>query len=179
MRLWSDAEFQRVARHTRLAARTLEACHDVMVDGMSGADAARKHKLFHAQVSRSVRALHDRQEAMVNSAVEITIDNEALLKFTVLQIAKKMMGDKFEIVEASPGATYEGPIMNNSHGFLVQRVGRSGVLHDVGVFASPPPLNCPLLITYAKDGLTATATKSERAPEPEFNPSRRREDMSR
>lgn len=176
---WSDAEFQRIARNTRLSARTLEACRDVMVTGVPGAEAARTHKMFHAQISRSVKTLRDTQQAMVNSAVEIAIDNDALLKFTVIQIAKKMMGEKFEVRTAAPGETYEGPVLNNSHGFLIQQVGRSGVMHDVGVFSANPPLNIPLKIVYSVDGLKATATKSERALEAEFNPNRRRDDMAR
>lgn len=179
MSLWSDAEFQRVALSTRLSARTLAACRDVMVDGVHGADAARTHKMFHAQISRSITALREKQLTMLNSAVEVAVDNDALLKFTVLQIGKKMMGDGFEVRNASPGSTYEGPILSNSHGFLVQKVGRSGVMHDLGAFASPPPLNRPLTIAYSEDGLKATVTETEHVHEPEVNWGRRRDDVAR
>lgn len=161
MSLWTDVEFQRVAMSTRLSERSISACRAVLVDGMSGADAAKEYKFFHAQISRSLATLKSRQESMVESATHLITDKEALLKFAVLQIAKTMKGEGFTVQDALPGNTYDGPILFSSHGFVVQQVGRTGVLHDLGVLDAIPQLNKRHLITYPGGDGPVRASVSE------------------
>lgn len=164
MSLWTDPEFQRSALGTRLSDRTLAACRAVLVDGLSGVEAAAAHKMFPAQISRALGVLRDKQAEMINSA-KTRKDDGALLKFTAEQIAKGMVGDGLEIVDAKPGKTYEGPVIVNTHGFLVQKVGRRGVIHDLGEFDKMPPANVPLSITYPAGKGKAHVNEMSTAPE--------------
>lgn len=170
--MWSPEDFQRVAVSTKLSARTLAACRDVLVDGKSGVDAAAEHGMPPPQISRGLKILRDRQEEMIKSAKYLTQDTN-LLKFTAEQVAKNIIGDEFEIEDAQPGKRYEGMPVVNTHGFFVQRVGRSGVIHDVGKLDQVPAMNSRVRIEYPKDGGLA---KVERL-EPGF--ARRAEDLGK
>jgi hypothetical protein len=163
MSLWSETEFQRIAAGTKLSERTLEACHDVLVDGVPGADVARKRNLLHAHISRSINSLRGKQMEMVDSATALVSDTTVLFKFAVLQMAKQTVGAGFDVRDASPGHTYEGPVVVNSHGFLVQRIGPTGVLHDIGALERLPSANSVLRITYPYDGV-GKASVSEVLP---------------
>ena len=166
MSLWTDVEFQRIAMSTRLSERSIIACRAVLVDGMTGSEAAKEYKMFPAHISRTLATLKARQEEMVESATHLTTDTEALLKFTVLQIAKAMKGEGFIVQDASPGNIYDGPILLSSHGFVVQQVGRTGVRHDLGVLESVPQLNKRHLITYPSGDGPVRATVTEVNPLP-------------
>ena len=160
MILWTEADFQRVALTTKLAERTLAACRDVLVGGVSGVEAAQNWQLFPAQISRSVGILKNKQIEMLESANSLREDSN-LLKHTAIQIAKCMMGDKFNVVDAVPGKSYEGPVIVNSHGFLVQKIGLSGIAHDLGDFKVVPPLNKPLEISYSSRGVSPSVSEIE------------------
>lgn len=157
---WTEADFQRVAHNTKLGERTKEACRSVLVDGVSGVDAAAKHKVFAAQISRGLATLRERKQKMVQSAVSLQ-ENTALLRFTAGQVAKAMFGEGLVVEDAQPGKQYEGPVVVNSHGFVVQKVGRSGVVHDLGNLDKLPVLNSPLTISYPKGSGQATVTQLE------------------
>ena len=163
MSVWSETEFQRVAAGTKLSERTLAACRDVLVDGLPGSEVARKHHVFQSQISRSIGLLQKRQLEIVENASALYFDTTAFLKAAVLQIAKHAIGDNFDVQDASPGRTYEGPILVNSHGFLVQRVGRTGILHDAGALERIPTSNAAQSITYPRDGV-GKASVSEVLP---------------
>ena len=178
MPLWSESDFQRVALATKLADRTLSACRDVLVDGVAGVDAAQQWQIFPAQISRSVGILREKHQQMLESAVSLQQDAN-LLKYTAVQVAKCMMGEKFNVIDAAPGKSYEGPVILNSHGFLVQKVGLSGIAHDLGVFSNVPPLNVPMAIEYPKDGGRPSMVTVE-FEERRMNPNgRRSEDRGR
>ena len=72
---------------------------------------------------------------------------------------------------AQPGQLYEGPIIVQSKGYLVQKVGRTGVLHDLARFTTIPPLNENLQIAYALDGGMARVGAAP-APEKSKGPER-------
>lgn len=148
---WSDADFDRFAFGTKLAGRTLDACKEVLVDGVAGVDAASKYKLFPGQVSRAVGVLRSKREEMVESAQALQ-DETALLKFTAMQVAKKMEGPSLRISEPEPGKSYEGAIIVSTHGFAVQKIGRSAVVHDLGKLDGLPSSNVAVSITYPLNG---------------------------
>ncbi len=54
---WTEDEFKRVAATTQLSSRTLAACHDALVCGVSIGDAAARHGLITPQVSRGLKIL--------------------------------------------------------------------------------------------------------------------------
>jgi hypothetical protein len=54
---WTEDEFKRVAATTQLSSRTLAACHDVLVGGVSIGDAAARHNLITPQVSRGIKII--------------------------------------------------------------------------------------------------------------------------
>jgi hypothetical protein len=168
MSLWTEFEFQRVALGTRLSDKTLEACRDVLIEGMSGVEVATKHKLFPAQISRSIGTLRDKQREMLVSA-DALMEGVARMKYTVEQLAKDAMGSKFNVTEAEPGKSYEGPILTGAHGFFVQQVGRSGILHDSGRLDKIPPHGLLLVIKYPANAHAGKASVNEkdRAPAPE------------
>lgn len=157
MPLWNEADFQRVALATKLGKRTLEACRDVLVSGMPGVEAAQRWKLLPPQISRGVNTLKSKQTQMLESADSLKVDSN-LLKYTAIQIAKLMMGERFNVVDAVPGKVYEGPIILNSHGYLVQKIGAVGVAHDLGNFQQAPQLNSPVSIGYTNEGMSPLVT---------------------
>ena len=158
MSLWPEVEFQRVALSTKLSERTLAACHDVLVDGMSGVDAAARNKMFPAQISRAVGTLRDKQLSMVELA-ETLKDEGALLKFTAHQVAKTLMGEA-AVLDAIPGQSYDGWIVASTPGFLIQKVGRCAVVHDLGNFEEIPKPNSATVISYPDNGMKAVLSES-------------------
>lgn len=151
MSRWSEEDFLRVAHSTKLNARTLAACHEVLVGGVPGVEVAARLQIFPAQISRGVGILKSKHHEMIESAGALMVDKN-LLKYTMVQIAKCMVGEKFSVSDAEVGRTYTGPIILNTHGFLVQKVGKHGVAHDLGQFDKIPPLNALLSITYPENG---------------------------
>lgn len=159
---WNGTDFQRVALSTRLSERTLSACRDVLVEGMSGIDAAAKWQLFPAHISRSVGVLKNKQIELLESATTLQKDSN-LLKHTVALISKSMFGEKFNVFDAASGQSYDGPIVINSHGFLVQKVRAHGVMHDLGAFEKIPAINVPLNIDYSNKGPRPVVTDISRS----------------
>ena len=154
---WSETDFQRIALSTKLTERTLAACRDVLVDGAPGVEAASRWQLFPAQISRAVGVLKNKQSQLLESATTLQNDSN-LLRHTVTLISKSMFGEKFNVVNAAPGQAYEGPVVINSHGFLVQKVRTHGVIHDLGAFEKAPTLNIPLSIDYSNENTRPVVT---------------------
>lgn len=157
MSLWNEKDFQRVALSTKLSERTQAACRAVLVDGVTGVEAAAQWQMFPAQISRSISVLRNKQSQLLESAT--TLQNESsLLRHTAALVAKTMFGEKFNVVDAVPGQAYDGPLVLNTHGFMVQKVRAHGVTHDLGAFDKPQPLNVPLRIDYPMDGAKPVVT---------------------
>jgi hypothetical protein len=157
MSRWTESEFQRVAMGTKLSGRTLAACSSVLVDGMSGIDAAAQHKMTTPQISRGIGVLRDQREQIVTDAKVLRLD-DVILKYAAEKAAKNLLGPGLAIGDALPGKAYEGPMIVNTPGFMVQKVGRGGVMHDLGKFEQMPVINIPLVIAYPKDGGKAVVT---------------------
>ncbi len=157
MTLWTQSEFDRYAFGTKLSDRSLAACKEVLVDGVAGVEAAARHKIFPAQVSRSIALLRNKQAEMLLSAESLK-DENALLKYTAAQVAKTMVGASLKIEDAEPGKTYEGPMIVSTHGFVVQKTGRGAAIHDLGNLPRLPEPNVPVSITYPRNGEKATVT---------------------
>lgn len=151
MERWTEDEFRRVARVTRISERTLDACKDVLVDGMTGIAAAEKHKIFAAQISRAITTLRDKQTKMIEFA-SASKESDEMLQYLATEVAKALHGQDFQCSLAKPGQAYEGPVVVQSKGYLVQKVGLSGVLHDVARFSALPALHENLRIVYDKEG---------------------------
>ncbi|WP_304350887.1 hypothetical protein [Comamonas testosteroni] len=157
---WSEDELRRVAAETRLSARTIDACRDVLVMGMSGVSAAEKHKMFAAQISRSLTTLREKQADM-NKPVGLGPESVGLEQYIASEVARALMGQDFECRLAQPGQSYEGPMLAQSKGFLVQKVGRSGILHPVAGFDHIPTMNTPLTVSYEKGSSKAQVSMSQ------------------
>ncbi|ART61521.1 hypothetical protein CBP36_21385 (plasmid) [Acidovorax carolinensis] len=154
---WTENEFQRVARTTRISTRTLDACKDVLVDGMSNMAAAAKHKMFAPQISRAVTTLREKQAEQMKFA-SIRKESDEMMQYIASEVARHLFGQEFETTLAQPGCSYEGPVVVQSKGYLVQKVGRGGVLHNVAAFDNLPQLQQTLRIDYdAKGNLTGIA----------------------
>lgn len=148
MSLWTEEEFQRAALQTRLKDSTKAACRMVLVQGVKGGEAAAEHKIFQSQLSRGLALLKEKQSEMSQSAQALQ-SAETLGKMTAIQIARNLLGVGLGVDDAEPGNSYEGPVIVNNSGFLIQKVGRSGVAHDLGKLDKNPPLNVPIVIQYA------------------------------
>lgn len=157
---WTEDEFRRAALGTRISERTLEACKDVLIEGMSGIDAADKHRIFASAISRAVTTLREKHSHIVEFAA-VSEKADEMLQYAATKVAKARLGDDFECTVAEPGQTYEGQVIAQSKGYIVQKVGRSGVLHDVARFSELPPFNRNLQIAYDQAGGLA---KVERLP---------------
>lgn len=56
---WTEDEFLQVAITSQLTKRTLDACHDVLVGGISSSEAAIRHGVIQPQVSRGLKILQN------------------------------------------------------------------------------------------------------------------------
>jgi hypothetical protein len=152
--LWTNEDFVRISKTTGLSANTLKACHDVLVEGLRGAEAARKHQMFAAHVSRSVSLLVNKKqlgdEAAKNTAAK-NADDLVAAKFEVGAAAKKLIGPGLTIVEAVTGNVYDGLIVATDGRFSVQHIGMFGIVHDNEKLDKPLTLNVYTTIKYSDD----------------------------
>lgn len=59
--IWTDDEFQQVAITTNLSIRTLSACRDVLVGGMSCTNSAELHKVLPLQISQGLKLFRNKK----------------------------------------------------------------------------------------------------------------------
>jgi hypothetical protein len=167
MSLWTPEEFNRSAASTRLSDRTLVACQDVLVNGMSGVDAAERNNVLPAQISRGLATLREKREQYL-STLKDRQSAKDILKASVIQYAREMAGENLVVKDAQPGLQYEGRAVVKLDGFLVQRNGRNATVHDLGKLDAVPRLDTYLVITYPEtEGLAAVEEKNEAALERE------------
>lgn len=148
MNLWSEEDLRRAALKTKIADRTLEACRDVLVRGISPTDAAAKHQIFISAISRATGTLREKHDKMIESAATLAQSRE-VMKLTAIQVAQNIVGHHFTVKDAEAGKTYLGRIIVNTQGYVVQKVGRTGVIYDQGWFKVLPPLGQMLQISTA------------------------------
>jgi hypothetical protein len=151
MMLWSETEFDRVSKGTRLSIRSLNACRDVLVNGVSPGIAAREHKMFAAAVSRSLGLLREKQ-AEIQLGAQAYIENNMNLKIAAELVARALMGTGAMLFDPSPGQNYEGQVLAVQHGFAIQKIGMFAALHDLGVLPELPKVGDKVSITYPRDG---------------------------
>ncbi len=166
MGLWTEEEYQRTANSTKLSKKTVAACRSVLVDGLSNTEAATLHGVMTQHISRSLKALRDRQAEMVKTVESMSVSRDTLRAYA-LQEAKAVAvaAGRWEVEDAQPGRSYEGPVIMQTPGFMVQRMVRTLVIHDLGKFREPPNISDNLKIDYPEDG--GLAVVSENKPEPE------------
>lgn len=143
-----------MALNTRISDRILDACKDVLVVGMSGVAAAEKHKIFASQISRALTTLRDKQ-AKVMASASVREESDVVQQYIATEVARALVGKDFQCRLAQPGQTYDGPLIGQSTVYIVQKVGRHGVLHDLARFSDIPPLKQNLRIAYDAAGARA------------------------
>lgn len=158
---WTDDEFERVASTTRISARTLEACRDVLVHGIPGTEVASKHQMFQAQISRALTTL---REARFGQVDQILMDNPSLARHMAVEIAKGVLGPAVSVSPAEPGKSYAGKVVVSTVGYVVQKVGRSAVLHDKSALAVVPEQGAAVEISYGPDKTGAASVNEVQAP---------------
>lgn len=160
---WTEEEFNRVAPNTRLSTRTLNACRAVLVDGRPGKEVSEDLKIVHPQISRGIRVL-EKAAAELSEAAKIIGTTQETLKAYAVQEARLSLGEGVAVRDAQPGGVYEGPPVLKTPGFLVQKVGRDAVIHDLGKLEYSPNMNAwRLEVIYPKDGRLASV--AEKQPE--------------
>lgn len=148
--LWNDTDFQRVVNSTKLSNRTIEACRDVLVNGLSGIEAGDKHNVLPAQISRALKAIRE-QEVDMPKLARSRSNAAAKMKNYAISEAKAEF-PALKVVEIELGITYSGPIVMKTPGYVVQRDNRILVAHDIGKLERSPSMSNELHITYPKDG---------------------------
>ncbi|HJV75099.1 MAG TPA: hypothetical protein VJ654_12815 [Noviherbaspirillum sp.] len=156
MRQWTEIEFERISINTKLSNRTLAACRDVLVDGMSGKDAAERHKMFPAQISRALGVLRKNREEVLTPTDKQEYDLKKLLAIRAVQ---ELVGEGIEINEPRAGLVYSGPVILNAHGFVVQKIGRSAVIHDLDKLQDLAQVKGDVEIQYPANGVQAARVK--------------------
>lgn len=150
-----------MALNTRISQRVLDACKDVLVDGMSGVDAAEKHQIFASQISRALTTLRDKQAKVMESA-SVGKEADAMQQYIASEVARVLVGKDFQCTLAQPGQTYDGPFIGQTSVYAVQKVGRQGVLHDLARFSEHPPLQQNVRIAYDRAGSLSVGPVPER-----------------
>lgn len=149
--LWTDEEFDLVAKNVGQSTKTLAACRDVLVEGLSGVDAAKKHQTFATHISRSINALNE-QKKLLEAANAKASGGLLLSKSEAALSAKNLLGPGLMIVDAVIGNTYDGAIVAMSDLCCVQHIGRFGVLHELDRLKQPPNINVNAIISYPANG---------------------------
>jgi len=117
--------------------------------------------MFPAQVSRALTALREKHAASME--VETGRENDAELQARIARyVGKAVMGQGFKSSPAEIGKIYDGPVIAQTAGYLVQKVGRHGVLHDLAKLANVPALNQEVTIVYPENGDKATCVPTQR-----------------
>lgn len=145
MNLWSDTDFMQVALGSKMDQRLMAACRDILVAGLSPADAATKHQMFMSAIDRATGTLRETQDRQIDPAVPDLATRE-FMKLTAIQAARNIVGQAFPVREAKPGGLYLGPVITNTQGFVVQKTGRSCVIYDLDQFQDPPRMGETLYI---------------------------------
>lgn len=162
---WSESDFQRVAKQTRLSERSLFACHQVLVHGVSSVLAAAEQQVFPSALSRAIGVMRDKHESMVEVANQLKEDN-VLFKTTAIQVAKSIVGDNLGISDAVIGRVYEGRGISNINGYFVQKISpTTAVIHDISRLNVEPAMNALLSIAYPGYGKKAIVTNVDLAEE--------------
>ena len=161
MMRWDEKEFDRVASATRLSVNMITACRDVLVNGMSGAEAARQHNFLPQPISRSLKGLRDvraelrvtdREDAKAIGLIDVPSKRKNFLKTIAREAAQSIKGSEWIIRESKPGTAYEGTGVVKLGGYFVQDIGRLGILHDLKNLDIEPTIGKRLEINYALDG---------------------------
>lgn len=155
---WTPQTFGWVADSTNLSERTLNASRDVLIDGMSGVEAAAKHAMPAPQISRAVTTMRRTREEIVESAQAVGAPPSHVSKTSAVEIAKALSGNDLEFIDAERGLNYKGAVFVNSHGFVVQKAQNVWVIHDLANFVVDPPYNEPIAIFHPMNGSKAIVT---------------------
>lgn len=164
MSRWTEDEFQRVANNTRLSTRTLAACRDVMVHGLTGVDAGKAHDVLPAQISRATANLRAKHEELVKSVALMRSSSSEMKAIAFSQAQKLAIFGNLPVVDAEIGQSYIGPCAGVTPGFVIQRVNEPTkclVIHDLGKLATGPDINKRMAISYPKDGGLASVGVSD------------------
>lgn len=158
---WTEEEFKRVADHTRLEEKTVAACREVLVLGVSGVVAADKYEMLPPHVSRAIKKMRETREELratdLANAKALELMNSAdgvvsLLNAAAREAAQSIKGANWIIRDSVPGQTYEGAGVVKVGGFFVQDVGRVGILHDLKNLEQEPVLGKLFEISYPREG---------------------------
>lgn len=151
MSVWSEEEFQRVAIASKMSQRTQEACKRVLVGGEEGFEVAKELGILPGQISRGVRTLKDRHEEQVKMVQQMRDSVESLKAYAVEQAKLLVRGD-WGVKDAAPGMRYEGQAIMRTPGFVVQKVERDLIVHDLGRLQDMPDMTKPLIFDYSASG---------------------------
>jgi hypothetical protein len=151
MSAWPEDEFQRVALSTKLAKRTIEACHQVLVLEQDGSVVAKALGLFPAQISRGIGILKEKQAELVESVENMRDSTQSLREFAIEEAKALVRGD-WGVKDGVQGERYEGLVIMRTPGFVVQKVARDLVVHDLGRLQEVPVMTKPQEIDYPADG---------------------------
>lgn len=156
MHKWTEIEFERISINTKLSDRTLDACRDVLVEGLTGKEAAERHQVFPSQISRALGVLRDRREEIMTPTDKQAYD---LKKLLATRAARELLGESIEVNDPQPGLLYAGPVVLNDHGFVVQKIGRSAVIHDLDKLQGLAQIKGDLEIQYPASGTHVAQVK--------------------
>jgi hypothetical protein len=144
---WTEDEFRRAATGTRLSPRSIEACRDVLVEGMTGIAAAARHQMLPAQLSRALGTLRERQADFERLATGRAKSGEMEV-FTASEVGRAIYGPGFQSSLPDPHTTYEGPVVGCTPVYLIQKVGRTGILHPLSRLGEVPAVHSNVRISY-------------------------------
>lgn len=168
---WTDQLFDKIAKQTDLAPRTVEACRRVLVPhelpggdiGVeSGARVAQDMNMFPSAISRAVnvlrRALVELGDLAEDKFKEAQLEHRteaASSRDVAISRARELFGE-LEIVSPKRGHLYIGKPLVKTPLHLVQATGNPGeaVIHDLAKLQRIPDMNAPTIeVQYPKEGL--------------------------
>lgn len=144
-----------------MSKSTLTVCADYLVNGTKQKDICQKYGVTEGEISRGVKRLTEAREKILAQSIEFNA-GDILAQQSVVLAAKMVEGEGLSVSDAEPGQTYEGSVILNSKGFMIQKTGRSSaVLHDAGKLDKMPAARDYVKIEYLNEGKAAVSYPRE------------------
>lgn len=158
-------EFLKAVQLTKLADRTVAGCECVLVQGLSNVKAGEVVGVLPEQISRGlklIRARHAELQTLQQEAENKLKEKKESIKADVVQAARGIAFENMTISDAEPGNEYTGRVILKDQGFLVQRMARHGIIHDLGKMSKVPKIDSFVSISYpAEKGLATVVAADE------------------
>lgn len=174
-KLYTHKKFNEIANQTNLGDSTLEALEEVLVNGLSSAEACENLGMHPSHLSRGLKKFREKEveleslsQEQKNAALTQTLDEATQSKFLKQNIiksedvnaAREIVGNRVVFVDAEPGKAYSGMIVYLGEANIIQKCGSICVVHNKGMLSKLPREKDMVEIEYSQQNKLAQVNTS-------------------